>query len=324
MSEQPMVSVCIPTRNRAEWLRHAVASVIGQTFADFEIVISNNASSDETAAVVAQFRDPRVQFSSQTESVPMAKNWISAIEPARGKYLAILADDDWWHPEFLARTVSALETDDDAAVAFTDHWLVNQDDALLERDTELAAMQRGRASLREGRVDFIKAALLDQSLLTTSALFRRDVFPDITTLVENGPTLPANYIFGSLALSGYEAVYVPERFAYYRSHPTSATLAATLRTLSDYQWVCDDLISHFSPTGRALKYVEHSRCVAIEDEGALLLRRADWSRARQSYLRLMRIRPWNLRAWLGIGATLPGGRAFYQTMRRPRAVGSTQ
>jgi len=324
MSDRPVASVCIPTRNRAQWLRHAVNSVVGQTFTDLEIVISNNASDDGTGEVVTEFADSRVRFRSHKEVVPMAQNWISAIEPARGKYLAILADDDWWHPEFLKRTVNALEADDDAAAAFTDHWLVDQDDLLLERDTDMAAAQRGRASLPEGRVDFVKAALLDQSLLTTSSLFRRDLFPDIGPLVENGPTLPANYIFGSLALSGHEAVYVPERLAYYRSHPTSATLSATLRTLSDYQWVCDDLISRFSPTGSAREYIRRSRGVAIEDEGALLLRRADWLRARKSYRHLLRVKPWDVRAWLGIGATLPGGRAFYQTLRRPRAVGSRE
>jgi glycosyltransferase involved in cell wall biosynthesis len=315
VSDTPLVSVCIPTRNRAGWLSHAIASVLAQTFADFEIVVSDNASTDGTAETVNGFGDRRIQYARHEDGVVMAQNWLSAIARAQGKYLAILADDDWWHPEFLTRTSEALQRDKDASVAFSDHWLVDQNDALLESDTEAAARERGRATLAGGRVDFIKSALLDQALLTTSSLFLRETFPDLSPLVENGPTIPANYIFGWLALSGYAAVYVPDRLAYYRSHATSATLSATLQTLQDYRWASGALIRQFSPPQPARGYIARSLALTVSDQAALLLRKGEWAKARKTYAHLIRLRPWSARAWLGLGASLPGARRCYQTIR---------
>jgi len=66
---EPIVSVCIPTYNRAAMLKNAMDSVLAQTFGDFELIVSDNASSDGTEALVRSYRDERIRYVKQLQPV---------------------------------------------------------------------------------------------------------------------------------------------------------------------------------------------------------------------------------------------------------------
>ena len=104
----PKVSVVIPTHNRSEFLRLAIGSVLGQTFQDFEIIVVDDASSDNTNAVVSHFRDPRIRyFCHQTnQGVAAARN--TGILNSTGEYVAFLDDDDEWLPRKLERQIEFI------------------------------------------------------------------------------------------------------------------------------------------------------------------------------------------------------------------------
>ncbi len=105
----PRVSVCIPTFNRAGYLAEAMASVLAQTYGDFELIISDNASTDNTGEVAASFNDSRVRYYRNPVNIGMAPNYNRCLELARGEYIAFVCDDDLWLPDFLARTVEVLD-----------------------------------------------------------------------------------------------------------------------------------------------------------------------------------------------------------------------
>jgi glycosyltransferase involved in cell wall biosynthesis len=109
MVKQPQVSVVIPTYNRAAYLREAIESVLAQQYPPAEIVVSDNASSDNTAEVVAFFDDNRIRYHRQPANVGMTANWQTAISLARHTYVAPLSDDDCYLPEHLANGIEALE-----------------------------------------------------------------------------------------------------------------------------------------------------------------------------------------------------------------------
>lgn len=94
MEEQPFFSVCIPTYNYAHLLREAIDSVLEQTFADFELLILDNASTDNTDSVVAGYCDKRILYSKNMENIGIFCSLNNLCETANGKYIKILCADD--------------------------------------------------------------------------------------------------------------------------------------------------------------------------------------------------------------------------------------
>jgi glycosyltransferase involved in cell wall biosynthesis len=99
----PVVSVVIPTYNRPQFVRGAVRSVLAQTFLDFELIVIDNGSVDDTSNVIRSFDDPRVRCVriEINNGVSPARN--RGIELARGEFIAFLDDDDEWLPDKLTR-----------------------------------------------------------------------------------------------------------------------------------------------------------------------------------------------------------------------------
>ncbi len=102
----PRVTVIIPTYNRVGMVIEAVASVLAQTWRDFEVVVVDDASTDGTAAALAECREVRLLRHSQRRGVSAARN--TGIRAARGEWLAFLDSDDLWRPEKLARQMAYL------------------------------------------------------------------------------------------------------------------------------------------------------------------------------------------------------------------------
>jgi glycosyltransferase involved in cell wall biosynthesis len=124
--QNPTVSVVIPTYNRAELLGRSIRSVLNQSYTDFEIIVVDDASSDDTANVVSEFVDQRITY------VPLNKN-IGAggarnvgIRRSGGKFLAFQDSDDEWLPEKLARQMSIFEQGpSDLGVVYSDKiWIL--------------------------------------------------------------------------------------------------------------------------------------------------------------------------------------------------------
>lgn len=115
----PRVSVVIATYNRSEVLRYAIESVLWQTFADFELLVIGDGCTDDTAAVVASFGDPRIRWHNlESNSGSQWRPNNTGIAMARGTYIAYLGHDDLWLPDHLLRLVQAAErVDADVAYA---------------------------------------------------------------------------------------------------------------------------------------------------------------------------------------------------------------
>src|SRR5438128_2256003 len=105
----PKVSVIIPTYNRAGFLRAAVQSVLDQTFTDFDVVIVDDASQDETQSVVERLQDKRIRCIRHPTNRRIAATRNTGIVNSTGEYIAFLDDDDQWLPEKLAKQVAMLD-----------------------------------------------------------------------------------------------------------------------------------------------------------------------------------------------------------------------
>jgi glycosyltransferase involved in cell wall biosynthesis len=106
----PKVSVIIPTHNRARYLHRAIQSVLDQTFRDLEIIVVDDASSDETPRIVRAFRDERIRYFRHNANQGEAGSRNTGVQNSIGQYVAFLDDDDAWLPQKLAAQVELLET----------------------------------------------------------------------------------------------------------------------------------------------------------------------------------------------------------------------
>jgi len=107
----PKISAIIPTYNRAKLLPRVIKSVLDQTFQDFELIVVDDGSTDNTKEVVEKFQkeDPRIKYIWQENSGGPAKPINTGIKNSSGKYIAILESDDEWLPEKLEKQVEILE-----------------------------------------------------------------------------------------------------------------------------------------------------------------------------------------------------------------------
>ncbi|MBL7040629.1 MAG: glycosyltransferase [Pirellulaceae bacterium] len=105
----PLISVCIPVRNRKEMLRSCLRSVVRQTFADIEIIVSDNCSEDNLREVIDEFDDPRIVYCRNQTNIGAVRNHIKAASLARGKYIKFLCSDDLLLPNCLEESLRELQ-----------------------------------------------------------------------------------------------------------------------------------------------------------------------------------------------------------------------
>jgi glycosyltransferase involved in cell wall biosynthesis len=119
-SYTPLVTLGMPTYNRAaSSFLQALDSALAQTYANLEIVISDNASTDGTEALVRSRPDPRVRYFRQERNIPAVDNFNYCLEQARGKYFLLLFDDDLIDPDFVTCCIAATGGDANVALIRT-------------------------------------------------------------------------------------------------------------------------------------------------------------------------------------------------------------
>lgn len=106
----PLVSVIITTYNRANLVSRAIKSVLGQTYENLELVVVDDASTDDTHSVVNRFEDERLTYVRHDENRHLSAARNTGIEHADGDYVAFLDDDDEWRPQKLEKQISLFES----------------------------------------------------------------------------------------------------------------------------------------------------------------------------------------------------------------------
>ena len=136
MSSQPVVSVCIPCYNGAEFLARTLESVLAQIFTNFEVVLLDDKSTDATLSVIGTFTDPRIRLIRNEQNLGLALSWKKVLSQSKGTYVKLLCNDDVLLPECLAKQVNALENPSNAraVLAFCNRRVIDSnDEVVLER-----------------------------------------------------------------------------------------------------------------------------------------------------------------------------------------------
>jgi len=132
---KPLVSVIIPSYNHEAFIEECIQSVLDQTFQDFEIVITDDGSTDGTVEKIKRFSDPRIRLfeHAKNEGASIAAN--NCLRHARGEYIAMLSSDDAWLPEKLEIQVDYLQNHPEIYAVFTKiNWIDENSELITEPD----------------------------------------------------------------------------------------------------------------------------------------------------------------------------------------------
>ena len=210
-SKTPLVSVIIPAYNAIDYLAETIETVFSQTFQDFEIVIVDDGSTDDTAKLINQLSQekPQIKLVSQAnQGVSAARN--TGIRQAQGKYIAILDADDLWEPTKLEQQVNSLENNPTVGLCYT--WT-----ALA--DSQGQATGRVIASQAEGDV-WQQLTEMNIVCCGSTPMIRRCCFDDVGFFDENLRFSEDWDMWWRIAAK-YHFSVIKEPLIRYRQHPSS-------------------------------------------------------------------------------------------------------
>lgn len=163
---QPTVSVVMPVYNTAKYVQSAIVSVLLQSYRDFELLIIDDAGTDNSIELCREYTDPRIRIISQ-ENRGLAGARNTGIRNARGKYIALLDSDDLWAPEKLEHHIAHLDSRPDVGVCYASSLMMEEDGLLLRlaQRPKLRAVTAKDVFLRNpvgnGSAPVIRRATLD-------------------------------------------------------------------------------------------------------------------------------------------------------------------
>jgi glycosyltransferase involved in cell wall biosynthesis len=205
MNPPPAVSVVIATYNYGRFLAGAIDSVFAQTFPDYEVIVVDDGSDDDTGDVIGRYlRDPRVR-AVRTDHLgqPAAKN--AGFRLARGPLIAVLDADDLWLPAKLERQVALFRSDPELGLAYTRRLLID------ETGRELPYTQP-----RLYRGDVLEVMFLDNFVCHSSVVIRREALDRVGLYDESIPMAIDYDLWLRVALH-YRFDYVDEPMVWYRT-----------------------------------------------------------------------------------------------------------
>ena len=247
----PKVSVIVPNYNHARFLRKRIESVLGQTFQDFEVILLDDCSTDESRSILLQYSgDPRVRMEfNEINSGSTFKQWNKGVRLARGEYVWMAESDDYADERFLQRLVPVLDEEPTAGFVYSRSWRVteeNQVEGLGDWYLDLVDPQRWKADFCvDGREQF--PGYFSRSCVVPNAsavLFRRATYERVGGADERLRLSGDWKVWAAMALTG-KVAFVNEPLNYYRLNNKSVLQKSVqdatnvFESLEVVRWILD-------------------------------------------------------------------------------------
>lgn len=205
MKNNPLVSVVIPTYNKAQYLKKAIESVLNQTYKAIEMIIIDDGSTDNTQQVVKSFNDPKIIYIWQKNKGPAAaKN--TGIKKAQGKYIAFLDSDDLWLEEKLEKQLEFMEKNPEMSLLGTGCYEIDSQGKIL-----------GKKIFPKKNENLQKILIRYNPFIQSSVLVKKEVFDKIKGYDENFSE-SEDYEFWLRVARYYKIANLPELLVMKRYH----------------------------------------------------------------------------------------------------------
>lgn len=223
----PKISIIIPTYNRANLLPFALKSAISQTCEDFELLILDDASTDNTREVIAPFlEDSRVRLISHPENIGINANRNYGLSIAKGEYIALLdSDDTWLDPSKLKRQADLLDS-------HPDHGIVGT----FAKKIDLEGKEIGEISLKAADSSIRRNMMIKNQLIQSSVLIRKEALDKAGWYDENMP-IWEDYELWLRIGETYKLRNIPEFLTGYRVHAGNISKESQLKSIKAYEMI---------------------------------------------------------------------------------------
>ena len=247
MERKPKVSVCMPTYNKADFIAEAIQSVLDQTFKDFELIITDDVSSDNSEEIIRSFNDPRIKFIKNKKNLGMINNWNKAVSMANGEYITILHGDDRYLPEFLAAESEILDKSPNVGYVFSACNIIdeNGNPKWVHRWQEkkhygLFILARCKESLIIDGHKLLKEHLFDNFVRFPTVMVRKECYKKVG-MYSDAFRHPADWdMWMRIELYPFKIAYSAQVLAEYRKHAGSFTASNSKRgknVIEDYKMI---------------------------------------------------------------------------------------
>jgi len=243
-------------RNGAPTLREAIDSVLAQRFADWELLVWDDRSTDASAAIVSAYKDARIRYLLSPHDTPLGRARGDAMEHARGEWLAFLDQDDLWLPNKLQKQMALA----DEGVGLIYGRTIRFYPSGRQRDYDQA---HEYALLPEGDI-FTQLFTKSCFIAMSSAVFRRAAIAAAGGIPEEVRIIPDYYLYVAVARQ-YSARAVQQPVCRYRMHSGSMSQVTALEMHKEALWLIDKWASCLDAPTVALCRRRHLTAIAIEE-----------------------------------------------------------
>jgi len=237
-TNDPLITIAIPTFNRALLLKDCILSALAQSYQHFEVIVLDNASTDETGEILKQFQDSRLRVVRQKSNVGLPQNWNSCLAEAKGDYFVLVPDDDRVAPWMLERCITLFRSEPEIEI------VIGLSDINLSQVGRIETVARNR-NLRTGIWDgtdilkeFLEGRLCTNMcsiMLRTEALRAGGGFPI------DHPYVADVAAWAPVLLKG-KAGFINEPCGIFRTNPDSQTARLTVDDrLRDWRELIDEI-----------------------------------------------------------------------------------
>ena len=233
MVASPLVSICIPVYNRADIIANTIKCVVEQTYENLEILIVDNASTDNIEEVVSQFTDKRMQYIKNSKNLGQFGNFNRCIEVSNGDYIHILHSDDIIPPDFIRTCIEFLESHAHVMMTCTSAKIVT----ITSEQIKNFFNQNTIFNVPDG----FNALLIENFVFCPSVICRKVVFDTVGTFSLDFPYAGDYYQWLRIS-KVYDIAYISDTYINYSIGEHSETHKLTAKSMQGYEEVLEIFI----------------------------------------------------------------------------------
>lgn len=228
VGSKPLVSIGMPVYNGEKYIRQALDSLLAQDYTNFELIISDNASTDKTQEICHEYamRDSRIRYYRNQQNMGIVWNFNRVFELSTGEYFMWAADDDGWERDYASTLLSVMSRFPESIVSFTNYMKYSENGDFLGNE-ELTGSEVCELGFRELIAMVFSLQKINVAIY---GLFRRE---ELQTLLKDGfpnCSAPDRVVFANFALAG-KTVTLTNKYLYKRTVHNTSFAARDLYTL---------------------------------------------------------------------------------------------